>query len=89
MNRRLLDYFTQRLAEEMKENGGAGQPGPAGPQGEPGKDGEDGYTPRRGVDYWTEDDQKAILREVTDLLIVNTNARIENGVLVVSYGGKS
>lgn len=30
-------------------------------QGQPGKDGK---TPVRGVDYWTEDDQKEILNEI-------------------------
>ena len=28
-----------------------------------GKDGEDGYSPVRGVDYWTEEDQKAVVDE--------------------------
>ncbi len=33
------------------------------PQGVQGKNGNDGHTPVRGVDYWTEDDEKEILNE--------------------------
>lgn len=29
-------------------------------------DGKDGYTPQRGVDYWTEEDQEAIKKHVED-----------------------
>ena len=40
------------------EAGPAGAAGPAGPAGDP------GYTPVKGVDYFTEDDQEAIVEEV-------------------------
>ena len=39
-----------------------GQVGPIGPQGIP------GYTPQRGVDYWTENDQETIVTEATSLI---------------------
>lgn len=38
--------------------------GPQGPQGEPGPRGADGHTPVKGTDYWTADDQKAIVNDV-------------------------
>ena len=38
--------------------------GPQGPQGEPGPRGADGHTPVKGTDYWTADDQQAIVNDV-------------------------
>ena len=38
--------------------------GETGPQGEQGPAGADGYTPQRGVDYWTAEDQQAIVSQV-------------------------
>ena len=35
-----------------------------GPQGPQGLAGADGYTPQRGVDYWTAEDQQAIVDQV-------------------------
>lgn len=52
---------------EQGPQGDAGIQGPAGEtgqQGEQGPAGADGYTPQRGVDYWTADDQKAIVDQV-------------------------
>lgn len=43
------------------EKGDAGIQGPQGPKGEPGIQ---GYTPIRGVDYWTIEDQNAIIAEI-------------------------
>lgn len=43
-----------------------------GPKGDPGADGAngengaDGYTPQKGVDYWTEEDQAAVVQGVMD-----------------------
>lgn len=44
--------------------GPAGSQGPAGADGAPGAAGADGYTPVKGTDYWTQDDQKAIVDDV-------------------------
>lgn len=44
-----------------------GETGPAGADGKdgaPGADGADGYTPVKGTDYWTQNDQKAIVDDV-------------------------
>lgn len=52
---------------EQGPQGDAGIQGPAGetgPQGEQGPAGADGHTPQRGVDYWTAEDQKAIVDQV-------------------------
>lgn len=52
---------------EQGPQGDAGIQGPAGqtgPQGEQGPAGADGYTPQRGVDYWTAEDQQAIVDAV-------------------------
>ncbi len=38
-------------------NGKRGEPGPVGLTGMPGANGADGYTPKKGVDYWTEEDK--------------------------------
>ena len=38
--------------------------GPQGPQGEQGPRGADGHTPVKGTDYWTADDQQAIVNDV-------------------------
>ena len=52
------------------ERGPAGETGPAGPAGERGEIGErgpagaDGKTPVRGTDYWTIEDQTAIINEI-------------------------
>lgn len=39
-------------------NGKDGEPGPQGEQG------PEGYTPVKGTDYWTEDDQEAIVQQI-------------------------
>ena len=44
--------------------GPAGPTGPQGPQGEIGPTGAAGYTPVRGTDYWTAEDQQAIVYQV-------------------------
>ena len=44
--------------------GAAGTNGTDGKDGADGSDGADGYTPVRGVDYWTEEDQEAIIEQV-------------------------
>lgn len=44
--------------------GPAGDQGPQGPQGIQGPQGPAGYTPVRGTDYWTEEDQAAIVADV-------------------------
>lgn len=41
-----------------------GERGPAGERGEAGPAGADGHTPVRGTDYWTAEDQTAIINEL-------------------------
>lgn len=45
-----------------------GSDGAPGKDGSNGKDGTDGYTPVKGVDYWTEADQEAIVQQVITAL---------------------
>lgn len=45
-----------------------GETGPAGPQGETGQTGAAGHTPVRGTDYWTAEDQQAIVDAVLSAL---------------------
>lgn len=47
------------------DTGATGAQGPAGADGSPGVD---GYTPVRGVDYWTDADQQAIVDDVLSAL---------------------
>lgn len=42
----------------------SGKDGADGQPGAPGKGGADGYTPVRGTDYWTTEDQQAIVSDV-------------------------
>lgn len=37
-------------------------------KGDPGQDGTDGHTPVKGTDYWTAQDQAAIVQDVLDAL---------------------
>lgn len=53
------------------QDGSDGQPGQDGKDGQdgaPGAPGADGHTPVRGTDYWTADDQAAIVQDVLDAL---------------------
>ena len=45
-----------------------GPQGPAGPQGATGPQGPTGPAPIKGVDYWTESDQAAIVQDVLNAL---------------------
>ena len=73
------DFTTEQLAALKGPKGDTGETGPqgpkgdtgpqgpkgeTGPQGEQGPAGADGHTPQRGVDYWTADDQQAIVSQV-------------------------
>ena len=51
----------QGIQGETGPQGPQGETGPQGPKGEPGIQ---GYTPIRGVDYWTIEDQNAIIAEI-------------------------
>lgn len=55
------------------KNGSKGSQGPAGADGATGADGApgaDGYTPVRGIDYWTPDDQQTIVDDVLAALSI-------------------
>lgn len=61
--------FTFNIPEGQQ--GPKGDPGDPGAQGTPGIQGlpgKDGHTPVRGVDYWTDADQKAIKDDVTQVV---------------------
>lgn len=51
-------------------------PGPKGEPGEPGKDGEPGFTPVKGLDYWTPEDQAAIVSDVLAALPAAEGAEV-------------
>lgn len=53
---------------EAGPQGPKGDTGPQGEQGAQGEKGADGYTPMRGTDYWTADDQKQIVSDVLSAL---------------------
>lgn len=53
---------------EKGEKGADGAKGADGKDGTNGKDGADGYTPVRGTDYWTQEDQAAIVADVLSAL---------------------
>lgn len=57
------NHITLKIPRGIK--GDPGVPGKPGIQGLPGKDGK---TPVRGVDYWTDADQKAIKDDVTQVV---------------------
>lgn len=75
------DVVRLRLTLPKGDKGDTGEQGPQGPagatgakgdKGADGKDGEngaDGYTPRRGVDYWTEADILEIQGYVNDAIL--------------------
>ena len=68
---------------EQGPQGIPGEQGPAGPEGPPGaegKPGTDGYTPQKGVDYWTDDDRKAMLDE----LAAQGSSGIKSEIVVLS-----
>lgn len=50
------------------EKGDKGDPGEKGEKGDKGDPGEDGYTPVKGVDYWTDEDQASIVNAVLEAL---------------------
>lgn len=54
----------QGPAGPQGEQGPAGVQGPQGEQGPQGPAGADGYSPVRGTDYWTADDQASIVADV-------------------------
>lgn len=54
----------QGPAGPQGEQGPAGVQGPQGEQGPQGPAGADGHSPVRGTDYWTEEDQQAIVDDV-------------------------
>lgn len=58
------NYVTFNIPEgQQGPKGDPGDPGVPGTPGIQGLPGKDGYTPVRGVDYWTDTDQKAIQAE--------------------------
>lgn len=57
------DYYTKDEVDTKIETIEL-TPGQKGEPGEPGKDGEPGITPVKGLDYWTAEDQAAIINDV-------------------------
>ena len=66
--------------------GASGSAGSAGKDGADGKDGEDGYTPQKGVDYWTDADQEAIVQQVITALGTPVFGRVDTGNNIVLSG---
>ena len=59
------------LKGDKGDTGPRGEQGPAGADGKAGQNGKDGatgYTPVRGKDYWTEEDQKTIVAEAARMI---------------------
>ena len=61
-----------------------GKDGQDGKDGKDGQDGQDGYTPVKGVDYWTEADQEAIVQQVIAALGSPVFGRVdeENNIIL-------
>ena len=88
---------------EKGETGDIGPIGPEGPQGiqgekgdtgEPGLSGKDGYTPRKGVDYFTEDEIVELFEPMASKEHVNTaigdvEASLENIITKYGLGGEA
>lgn len=74
------------------EQGPKGETGPKGDKGETGKDGSngkdgaDGYTPVKGVDYWTEEDQEAIAQQVIAALGTPVFGRVDANNNIILTG---
>ena len=49
-----------------------------------GKDGKDGYTPQRGVDYWTEEDQQQIIGQISSVSAAGIENTASGDVIVVN-----
>lgn len=74
------------------EQGPKGDPGERGPQGPQGVQGQNGHTPVRGVDYWTDADQKAIVDDVkatTNGLRFDVTRDIKSAVDSIQVGGRN
>lgn len=62
-----LQKATNKALAQAKESGEFnGAPGPAGPQGDKGDTGLAGYTPVKGTDYWTEEDQTEFVAKAVE-----------------------
>ena len=55
-----------------------------GKNGADGKDGEDGYTPVKGVDYWTEEDQQQIIDRVSAVSAAGIENTASGDMIVVN-----
>lgn len=64
-------YYRQRIANISADWSEAVmmRPGSIGPQGEQGPQGADGYTPKKGVDYWTDADKNEIKNYVDNAIL--------------------
>lgn len=47
-------------------------------KGKNGTDGKNGYTPKKGVDYWTDEDKQEFIKD----LVVGSNIIVKNGVIM-------
>lgn len=57
----------EEVLRQAKESGEFdGLQGPTGPKGDQGLPGADGYSPVKGVDYWTQEEQDQIIAQVAD-----------------------
>lgn len=68
-----VDSALTDAKESGKFTGPQGEPGEKGEKGDTGaagEDGADGYTPVKGTDYWTAEDQAAIISDVLAALPV-------------------
>lgn len=52
------------------QDGKDGAPGADGKDGKDGEDGSDGYTPKKGIDYWTDADRAQMVTDVISALPV-------------------
>lgn len=63
-----MDLQTLVLLQKAVRDAHVDHIGPQGPPGPEGQKGEDGKTPKKGVDYWTEEDKQEIIQAVLEAL---------------------
>ena len=65
----LTDEQKALLKGEKGDKGDKGEKGEPGEDGAAGVQGEPGYTPKKGIDYWTDEDKNEIKAYVDDAIL--------------------
>ena len=60
------DIQADFLKGDKGDKGDKGEKGDKGDKGDTGEKGNTGYTPQKGIDYYTEEEQQQLIQVVTD-----------------------